>query len=177
MLTVWRRPVPNPRPGGLPKLVHMTWQQRVDVLWAESDRLGPQGVMDAMDALAADAPDPALALFERGGSRDSAGLEAEAEPLYRAALAAGLPDDERAQCTIQLASTLRNLGRPDEGLDLLATIDPDHPYAGAAAAFRALTLTSLDRPVEAVRELLHALAPTLPRYQRSVRAYADALVP
>jgi hypothetical protein len=30
--------------------------------------------------------------------------------------------------------------------------------------------------VEGVRELLHALAPTLPRYHRSVRAYADDLV-
>jgi hypothetical protein len=153
-----------------------SWQEQVDAVWERADSLGDQGVMDAIDALAIDAPDAGLALFERGGSRDSAGLEAEAEPLYRAALAAGLPDDERAQCTIQLASTLRNLGRADEGLALLATIDPSHPYAAAASAFRALTLVSLDRPAEAVRELLHALAPTLPRYQRSVRAYADALV-
>lgn len=152
-----------------------SWQDEVDAIWARADELGDQGVMDAMDALAASAPDPAVALFERGGSRDSAGLESEAEPLYRAALAAGLPDDERAQCTIQLASTLRNLGRAEESLDLLATIDPQHPYAGAAAAFRALALVSLGRPAEGVRELLHAIAPTLPRYQRSVRAYADEL--
>lgn len=152
------------------------WQARVDAVWADADRLGDQGVMDAIDALAAEAPDPALALFERGGSRDSAGLEQEAEPLYRAALAAGLPDDERAQCTIQLASTLRNLGRPDESLELLEGIARDHPYAGAAAAFRALALVSLDRPVEGVHALLHGIAPTLPRYQRSVRGYADALL-
>ncbi|HWM34185.1 MAG TPA: tetratricopeptide repeat protein [Pseudolysinimonas sp.] len=153
-----------------------TWQERVDAVWADADRLGDQGVLDAIDALAAEAPDPALALFERGGARDSAGLETEAEPLYRAALAAGLPDDERALCTIQLASTLRNLGRAEEGLTLLSTIAPDHPYAGAAACFRALALVSLGRPVDGVSELLHALAPTLPRYQRSVRAYADTLV-
>lgn len=151
------------------------WQERVDAVWARADELGDQGVMDAIDALAASAPDPALAAFERAGSRDSAGLEAEAEPLYREALALGLPDDERAQCTIQLASTIRNLGRAEESLELLATIPPEHPYAGAAAAFRALAHTSLGQPVEGVRELLHALAPTLPRYQRSVRAYADEL--
>jgi tetratricopeptide (TPR) repeat protein len=154
------------------------WQTRVDAIWARADELGDQGVMDAIDALAADAPDPALALFERGGSRDSAGLESEAEPLYREALALGLPDDERAQCTIQLASTLRNLGRLDESLALLrAEFDgkPEHPYAGAAAAFESLTLASLGRPVEGLARVLHALAPTLPRYQRSVRGYADEL--
>ena len=87
------------------------WQRQVDAVWARAGELGDRGVTDAIDALAASAPDPALAAFERGGARDSAGLESEAEPLYREALRLGLPDSERAQCTIQLASTLRNLGR------------------------------------------------------------------
>ena len=155
------------------------WQSRVDAVWAQADELGDQGVMDAMDALAEDAPDPALALFERGGSRDSGGRPDEAEGLYREALALGLPDDERAQCTIQLASTIRNLGRPEESLALLhAEFDgkPEHPYAGAAAAFMSLALASLGRPTEGLSLVLHGLAPTLPRYQRSVRAYADELV-
>jgi len=151
------------------------WQSKVDAVWARADEIGDQGVIDAIDALADDAPDPGLALFERGGSRDSAGLETEAEPLYRAALAAGLPENERAQCTIQLASTIRNLGRPEEALELLATIPPTHEYAAAAAAFTALTLASLGRPTDGLRVVLHALAPTLPRYQRSVRGYADEL--
>jgi tetratricopeptide (TPR) repeat protein len=153
----------------------MSWQDDVDAVWARSDELGDQGVMDAIDALAENAPDPALALFERGGSRDSAGLETEAEPLYRAALTAGLPEDERAQCTIQLASTLRNLGRLDESLELLRSAEPYPPYAAAIAAFESLTLASRGRPPEGLALVLHALAPTLPRYQRSVRAYADVL--
>ena len=152
-----------------------TWQEQVDAVWARADELGDQGVMDAIDALAADAPDPALAAFERGGARDSAGLEAEAEPLYREALALGLPDDERAQCTIQLASTLRNLGRADDALTLLRAADPYPPYAAAFAAFEALALATLGRPGEALSLVLTALAPTLPRYQRSVLAYAEAL--
>jgi tetratricopeptide (TPR) repeat protein len=154
----------------------MTWQEDVDAVWARADELGDQGVMDAMDALAADAPDPALALFERGGSRDSGGRPDEAEPLYREALALGLPDDERAQCTIQLASTLRNLGRADEALALLRAAEPYPPYAVATAAVSALTLATLDRPVEGLAVLLREVAPTLPRYQRSMRAYADALL-
>jgi tetratricopeptide (TPR) repeat protein len=152
------------------------WQSRVDEIWNRADELGDQGVMDAMDALAADAPDPALALFERGGSRDSGGRPDEAEGLYREALALGLPDDERAQCTIQLASTVRNLGRPEESLALLRDADPYPPYSAAFAAFESLALASLGRAEEGLSLVLHALAPTLPRYQRSVRAYADALV-
>jgi tetratricopeptide (TPR) repeat protein len=152
------------------------WQTRVDQVWAQADDLGDQGVMDAMDALAADAPDPALALFERGGARDSGGRPDEAEPLYREALALGLPDDERAQCTIQLASTLRNLGRPEESLELIRNADPYPPYAVATAAMTALALASLDRPLEGLATLLREVAPTLPRYQRSMRAYADELV-
>jgi hypothetical protein len=151
------------------------WQQRVDAVWARADELGDRGVVDAIDALAGHAPDPGLAAFHRAGARDSAGLETEAEPLYREALARGLPEAERAQATIQLASTVRNLGRAEESLELLAAIPADHEYAGAAAAFRALALVSLGRPEPAVRELLLALAPTLPRYQRSVRAYAHEL--
>src|SRR5690242_13208412 len=113
-----------------------TWQEQVDDVWDRAEELGDQGVMDAIDALAASAPDPGLAAFERGGSRDSAGLESQAEPLYREALALGLPESERAQCTIQLASTLRNLGRAGESLELLSAEFPAE-YTGAAAAFRA----------------------------------------
>ncbi|MEO8263630.1 MAG: tetratricopeptide repeat protein [Pseudolysinimonas sp.] len=152
------------------------WQEQVDAVWARADELGDQAVMDAMDALAESAPDPALALFERGGSRDSGGHPDLAEPLYREALALGLPDDERAQCTIQLASSLRNLGRLEESLDLIRAAAPYPPYAVATAAMTALALASLGRPQEGLAELLREVAPTLPRYQRSMRAYADALI-
>ena len=43
-------------------------------------------------------------------------------------------------------------------------------------AFAALALVDLERPIEAVAALLHALTPHLPRYHRSVPAYADALL-
>jgi tetratricopeptide (TPR) repeat protein len=156
------------------------WRARVDAVWTDADRLGDAEVIVRVDALAAERPeDDALALFERAGARDSAGLEADAEPLYRAAIAAGLPDDERAQAVIQLASTIRNLGRPDESLVLLRAEfadHPDHPYADAATAFAALALASLGQPTEALSATLNALAKHLPRYQRSVRGYADALL-
>ncbi len=62
------------------------------------------------------------ALFERAGARDSAGLEAEAEPLYRGARG-GLDEDHRTQAVIQLASTLRNLGASTSARLLRAEYD------------------------------------------------------
>jgi hypothetical protein len=59
---------------------------------------------------------------------------------------------------------------------LLDGIGAGHPLADAAAAFRALVLTSMGRPVDAVALLLATLAPHLPRYQRSVRNYAADLL-
>ena len=156
------------------------WQKRVDAVWADADNLAEDELIAAIDRLAAERPEgDALALFERGGAQDSTGHPDVAEPLYRAALEAGLPDDERAQCTIQLASSVRNLGRPEETLTLLHTeFDgrPDSPYAGAAAAISALAHASLGRPTEGLVVALHGLADTLPRYQRSMHAYADALL-
>ncbi|GMA89551.1 hypothetical protein GCM10025869_00800 [Homoserinibacter gongjuensis] len=97
----------------------MQWRERMAAVWADADRLEGAELVRRIDAIAAEHPDDPLALFERGGARDSTGDEAGAEEFYRRALAAGLPDDERAQCVIQLASTVRNLGRPEESLELL----------------------------------------------------------
>lgn len=157
----------------------MEWRVRMAAVWAEADRLEDAELVRRIDELAAERPGDPLALFEQGGARDSTGDEAGAEQFYRAALAAGLPDSERAQCVIQLASTVRNLDRPEESLELLRdefTGRPDDELSEAAVAFAALALVELGRPVEAVSALLHALTPHLPRYQRSVRAYADALL-
>lgn len=157
----------------------MDWQQRIAAVWAEADHLDDAEIVRRIDAIASEHPDDPVALFERGGARDATDDEAGAEQFYRAALAAGLVDDHRAQCVIQLASTVRNLGRPEESLELLreefSGRPDDDPLADAAVAFAALALVDAGRPVEATAALLHALAGHLPRYARSVRAYADDL--
>lgn len=152
------------------------WQARVDAVWAD-EGLGDQDRIVRIDALAAErGEDDAVGLFERAGARDSAGEEAAAEELYRRALDAGLDEDRRIQATIQLASTLRNLGRPDESLALL---EPERatngPYRDAVAAFHALALASSGDPTGGLAVALEALAPHLPRYVRSVTAYAGEL--
>ncbi|MEO6533568.1 MAG: tetratricopeptide repeat protein [Pseudolysinimonas sp.] len=155
------------------------WQSRIDAVWADTANLSDDELVMAIDALAAERdPGDARALAERGGARDSTGREEEAVPFYRAALAAGLGDEQRAQVVIQYASTVRNLGRPEESLELLRAEfagQPDHPLADAATAFAALALASAGRPTEGLVAALHALASHLPRYQRAVDAYADEL--
>ncbi|GAB3271692.1 tetratricopeptide repeat protein [Microbacterium sp. MEC084] len=153
------------------------WQRRIDAVWADP-ALTDEDRVARIDALAAErGPDDAVALFERAGARDSAGLETEAEPLYRRAIEAGLDDSRRTQATIQLASTLRNLGRVDESLALLhAESERGGALRDELAAFTALALVSSGDPVRAASVALTALAPHLGRYSRSVTAYAAELV-
>jgi len=131
-----------------------------------------------MREIAADAPHPALGAFELGGAHDSGGREAEAHEHYAAATASGLADVDpyrAARLVVQHASTLRNLGRVDEAIAMLRDA-PAHPATGAAPrVFLALALHSAGRVDEALRVAVEALEPTLPRYNRSVRAYAAAL--
>jgi len=155
------------------------WQDRVDAVWAD-DGLDDTARIAAIDKLAAElGPRHPVALFERAGARDSAGRESEAEPLYRAALDAGLDPHRRTQAVIQLASTIRNLGRADEALRMLrdeydATRGGE--FADEAAAFYALALASSGDALRAASIALTALAPHLTRYTRSVTGYAGELI-
>ena len=151
------------------------WQSRVDAVW-DDETLSPDAVVRAIDELAGEVPaDDAIALFERAGARDSAGDESGAEPLYRRALEVGLDEERRTRAVIQLASTIRNLGKTDEALAMLRAEyerEPSGPLHDAAAAFYALALVSAGRPERAASIALLALAPHLPCYTRSVTGYA-----
>ncbi|WP_396290809.1 tetratricopeptide repeat protein [Curtobacterium sp. KT1] len=153
------------------------WEARVAALWAD-ETIDDQQRIERMRELAAAAPHPALGAFELGGANDSGGHEAEADVHYAAATAAGLADVDparAAQMVVQHASTLRNLGRIDEAIAMLRDA-PEHPSTGAAPkVFLALALRSAGRHDEALRVAIEAVEPTLPRYNRSVRAYAAAL--
>lgn len=130
----------------------------------------------AIDALVAERPPgDAEALFEAASARDYAGREAEAAPLYRRALEAGLAEPFRTRALIQLGSTLRNLGELEQSLAVLDRVDDSHPLFPAAEAFRALTLRDAGRGDEALEAALVALAPTLPEFGGAVARYARHL--
>src|SRR5664279_1186140 len=156
------------------------WRDRVANIWSQAASMAEGDVVTAIDELVAERRrDDAEALFEAAGARDYAGLETEAEPLYRRALENGLDAALRPRAIIQLASTLRNLGQLDESIALLEQQLQEHPddeWTGPSAAFLALALTSRGDATQGAAVALMALANYLPIYQRSVLGYAAELL-
>jgi len=157
-----------------------SWEDRLATLWSAIDRHEPQAFVAQVEALAAELPSAsAIGLFERACAQDSTGHSELAAPLYRAALKAGLSGLRRRRATIQLASSLRNLGNPTEAAELLFAElrGPSDELDGAVRAFLALALVDLGRDREAVGLSLAALSQYLPRYNRSLAHYASELAP
>lgn len=155
------------------------WEQRVADLWASIDSHTEEEFLARMDKLAAEVPaDNPVALFERAGALDSTGHSDLAAPMYRQALDNGLAGLQRRQAVIQMASSLRNLGQVQESVALLTAerAAGSDELDDAVSAFLALALVDTGREREAVSLALTALAPHLPRYQRSTANYARLLV-
>jgi hypothetical protein len=76
-----------------------------------------------------------------------------------------------------MASSLRNLGRPQESVELLSAERErtSDELDDAVTAFLALALVEVGREREAAALALEALAPHLPRYQRSLANYARSI--
>ncbi|MFI7386763.1 tetratricopeptide repeat protein [Streptomyces sp. NPDC049813] len=160
------------------------WEERIAAAWATIDRYGDteaageefRALIDTVVAgLPADSP---VGPFERASAFDSTGHSDRAVPLYQEALRRGLTGYRGRRAKIQLASSLRNLGRPEEGVALLEPelTAPSDDLDDAVRACLALCLSSLGRDREGLALVLEALAPHLPRYQRSMGNYARALV-
>lgn len=162
--------------------VNEDWEKRVDAAWATFDEYPEEraaAFRALIDALVAELPDDSpLGPFERACAWDSTGHSDRAVPLYREALARGLSGYKGRRARIQLSSSLRNVGRAEEGVELLTPeLDgPSDELDDAVRATLALCLSSLGRDREGLSLVLGALAPHLPRYQRSMANYARALV-
>jgi hypothetical protein len=155
------------------------WERRIADLWARFDEYDDASFRAHIDSLAGDLPaSSAIGAFERACAFDSTGLPDRAVPLYRSALESGLTGVRRRRAVIQMASSLRNLGRAQESVALLSTEleATSDELDGAVRAFLALALVDVGREREAVATALMALSGFLPRYQRSLRGYAEALL-
>jgi len=156
----------------------MDWEARLAELWAAIDRYEPGGFLEKMRVLTSERPPgDAVALFELAGAHDSTGHADEAAALYRSALDAGLSGLRRRCAIIQMASTVRNLGKPEESLGLL-TAERDagsDELDDAVVAFTALALADLGREREALAMTILALSRHLNRYNRSLKNYAEEL--
>ncbi|MER6204924.1 tetratricopeptide repeat protein [Streptomyces sp. NPDC001073] len=165
--------------------VDQDWEDRVTAAWATFDDYPEERAAEfraVIDALVAELPDGSpLRPFEQACAWDSTGHSDRAAPLYREALGGGLSDVsgyKGRRAKIQLSSSLRNIGRAEEGVKLLTPeLDgPSDELDDAVRACLALCLSSLGRDREGLSLVLGALAPHLPRYQRSMANYARALV-
>ncbi|MFF1547701.1 tetratricopeptide repeat protein [Streptomyces sp. NPDC058291] len=165
--------------------MNQDWEDRVTAAWAAFDDYPQEKAADfraVIDALAAELPEGSpLGLFERACAWDSTGHSDRAAPLYREALARGLSEVsgyKGRRAKIQLSSSLRNIGRAHEGVELLTPelTAPSDELDDAVRATLALCLSNLGRDREGLSLVLGALAPHLPRYQRSMANYARALV-
>ena len=152
------------------------WEDRVRDFWATFDGADRDAAVARMRDLAAErGPDDPDARFEMGGAYDTTGAENEAAAEYAAARELGLSGSRLARLNIQEGSTLRNLGRFEQAVEMLEASEPDPAVGDAHAVFLALALRDAGRPDEALRVAIEALIPHLPRYQRSAAAYAKAL--
>ncbi|KQX82179.1 hypothetical protein ASD48_02430 [Streptomyces sp. Root1310] len=164
--------------------VNQDWEDRVTAAWAGFDAYPQERAAEfraVIDKLVAELPEGSpLGPFERACAWDSTGHSDRAAPLYRDALARGLTEVsgyKGRRAKIQLASSLRNIGQADEGVKLLTPeLDArSDELDDAVRACLALCLSSLGRDREGLSLVLGALAPHLPRYQRSMANYAKAL--
>lgn len=98
-------------------------------------------------------------------------------PLYRKALDFGLQGERRRRAVIQMASSLRSIGRAPESVTLLTAerSASSDDLDDAVSAFLALALVDVGREREAVSLALKALSRHLSRYQRSRANYAQQI--
>ncbi|TCO56991.1 tetratricopeptide repeat protein [Actinocrispum wychmicini] len=157
----------------------MTWEQRLADAWASIDDHAEAEFVALIERVTAELPDgDPIRTFERAASLDSTGHSDLAVPMYRQALDQGLTGERRRRAVIQMASSLRNLGRSAESVELLeheVTVANDH-LDDAVKVVLALALTDVGREREAVSIAVGALAKHLPRYQRSMANYARLLL-
>jgi len=152
------------------------WERRVAEVWDTAKDRSEDEVVAAIAGLVAERPeDDAAALFEQASALDYTGREAEAEPFYRRAIAAGLDRQRQAYAAIQLASTIRNLGRAAEAVEILQAEPGGDELDDARAAFLALARHDAGQPAEALAGVLDALAGHMTDYRRAVTEYAVEL--
>ncbi len=118
----------------------------------------------------------ALHEYEAGGLDDSAGRADEAIPHYERALERGLPRELEPRCRLQLASSLRNVGRIDDALAAFDDAIARFPDDAALRLFRAFALADLGREREALADVIDLArtridAPEIARYARSLENY------
>ncbi|HSF99442.1 MAG TPA: tetratricopeptide repeat protein [Ornithinibacter sp.] len=152
-------------------------EEEITALWGLDD---PEERIRLAGELSDTHPGDARIVFEFAGTHDAAGHEDLAVPLYAQALEAGLREPHRHRAQIQLASSLRTLGRVDEAVAVIDDVAARHPESLGVAAFRALVHHDAGHPTKALADLLAAVVaastdPDVVRYRRTLTAAVTEL--
>ena len=117
------------------------WEERVAAAWASIDERSETEFLASIESLASELPaGSAAGTFERAAALDSTGHSDLAVPLYQTALEEGLTGERRRRAVIQMASSLRNIGRPED------SVAPAITALGITVAFVGLLLKSVWLP-------------------------------
>ena len=103
------------------------------------DRANMQPTIDFFGQLLTGHPDNPYVLYEIGGSYDTDGQQEKAVGYYERALP-GPSGETRRKCLLQYGSTLRNLDRLDESLEVFEAACVEFPGSDSLRVFRSLTL-------------------------------------
>jgi cyanophycin synthetase len=155
------------------------FESEISALWQLEDDVAR---LAAAQALVDEHPGDARLVFELAGAKDSMGDEQGAIGLYEEALGRGLKEPHRHRAQLQLASSLRVVGRAAEAQAIVAGVLEARPHNTAALMLRALVQADLGQERQAVADLIRATLEATTdvdtqSYRRALRAYADELAP
>lgn len=123
-------------------------------------------------------PDDAGVHAEAAYAHDRNGLERQAIMHYDEAYRIGVPAEERRQFLVGYGSTLRNVGRVDDAVAILARAVAEDPDYAPFAAFLALALLAAGQPRVAVATLVGIVLEHAPLdgYERALTEYHRELL-
>jgi tetratricopeptide (TPR) repeat protein len=151
----------------------------IEAGFARRDRDNMQPTIDFFEDLLVKHPDNPYVIYEVGGSYDTDGQEAKAVGYYERALP-GLTGETRRKCLLQYGSTLRNLDRFEESLDVFKTARAEFPESESLRIFESLTQHAAGQKDKALANLLLLIAdrlqtPEIQRYDAAIRGNAEYL--
>lgn len=152
--------------------------QQLDEIFAARNREDMSPTIAAFARAVEKNPGNARALYELGGSYDTAGEEETARIYYEKAQEAGLDEPYLKNWYLGYGSTLRNVGELEKSLQIFDEAIEKYPDSSVFQVFRAITLFSLKKHSQAVGNLLAVIAETgqgedLDRYRPALRGYGE----
>ena len=135
--------------------------------------------LEAIRDKADDNPSDVAAQIAAAYACDSSDLETDAVIYYDRVWDLGVPSDERHDFLIGYGSTLRNVGRLDDSIEILNTAVGEYEDDLAAQSFLALALHTAGRSDEAVAMLIDAVVESggtgVYRFSPALESYAEEL--